>query len=204
MRIASTLLLLLCPIFAFAADPLAERDARITRIVLAGGQFTFDNKKPAKPPIKLILEVRQSLSKDVTADILRIETLRAVHVSALLASDTNLEWASSLPNLIELHCSSPGRNPDAPVTIKGMSHLSAATKLEILDLSYLDLTDQEIVPIGKLGRLTHLNLSSTDITDQGLAVLKECRSLRVLNVERTDITGPGFKELKPLPKLGNN
>lgn len=187
---------------AMAADPLGDRDARITRIVRAGGQFEFDNKKPSKPPIKLTFRDIEKLPDPINADIQKLETIRTIHIESLVPSDSNLEWAASLPNLVELRCKGGFRfRNEKQISPNGTKHLASSSKLEILDLSKNKLTDDHVAILGKLTRLSELNLAQNEISDDGLKVLKECRSLRVLNVENTNVTGSGFKDLKVLPKL---
>lgn len=201
MKIAlATILVLATTTSATAADPLAERDAAVTRIVRTGGKFQFDNKKASRPPIRLdyTFDGRDSKSKPSRFDIASLETLREVHVTLLGPRDLDIEWVTSLPNLVELECRHiRGFSKLSPDAMKGFK---TSTQIEILLLSQLPLNDEHIAPIGDLTRLVRLDLSGTNITDKGLASLKTCRSLKAISVLGTEVSGTGFEELKGLSK----
>lgn len=81
--------------------------------------------------------------------------------------------------------------------VKGAGKIfpSRLPRLERLDLSYTDVTDEDLVHISELDHLTHLNLSNTNITPTGLRHLMECDSLEYVNVRGTSISAGIFEKL---------
>lgn len=175
-----------------AADPLAERDERITRIVRAGGVFTFDNKNKSRPPITLTI---RRISEKTLEDIASLETLRKVSCGA--ADDDDLKMFATLPLLRELDVSGAGK-----LTNAGIQHLESATKIEALTVRSEDITNDCLSSFGKLPKLTFLNIGlNKQFDDDGIKLLKDCRSLKALNLRDTAVSGSGFSELRGLPHL---
>ncbi|HUE72758.1 MAG TPA: hypothetical protein VMP01_17870 [Pirellulaceae bacterium] len=78
-------------------------------------------------------------------------------------------------------------------------HLSKLENLEDLDLSYCEVTSQDIAPLGVLERLRILNLTETQVGDLRFAAT--LKSLETLSLYDTEVTGEDLAPLVPLKKL---
>jgi hypothetical protein len=109
------------------------------------------------------------------------------------ASDADLLEAAAFPDLEVLMLN--GRKVNGP----GLIHLQRLKKLESLDLTKSNITDQDMQYVGALNSLKKLGLSRTDLTDRGLAHLKTLTRLRELDLEGTKVTDEGLHQLAGLP-----
>ncbi len=88
------------------------------------------------------------------------------------------------------------------VTDKEVAQLATiAGSISELDLSDTKITDEALVVIGKLPRLTWLNLNNTAVTDAGIAHLKGLTHLSYLNLHSTNVSDTALISLAPLRKL---
>lgn len=89
---------------------------------------------------------------------------------------------------------------DSRRLVQQVDSLGGRIRLD-LDLSLIDLTDDDLAKIELPDTLTKLNLSFTKITDDGLAVLASAKNLAELELIGTQITEAGVEHLKAIPKL---
>ncbi len=83
-----------------------------------------------------------------------------------------------------------------PIDDRGVEHLSALMRLEILNLANTAITDESLAVIARLPRLKSLDVSRTDITDEGPLRLSALSSLEVLYFEMTNNSEAGVGELQ--------
>ncbi len=88
-------------------------------------------------------------------------------------------------------------------TGKGVAHICKCSNISDLFIGRLPLTDRDLIPIGKLKKLSMLYLDGTRITDDGLKHLASCAELKRLNLGfiGPEFTGRGLSHLAKLPKL---
>lgn len=73
--------------------------------------------------------------------------------------------------------------------------------LHDLDLSGVDISDEDLTDLGSIPHLQRLNLSATGISDEGLIHLSELSDLRTLNLYGTGVTDAGLKHLVDFQNL---
>jgi uncharacterized protein YjbI with pentapeptide repeats len=120
-----------------------------------------------------------------------------------VASVTEVHWrrpGEELPQVARLSDLKVLRLRGATVSDDRLACL-AGLKLERLDLSRTNITDADLVHVGRLAEMRHLDLSSTTITDAGTAHLAGLANLESLNVVDTRITGFGLAALRRLPSM---
>jgi len=84
--------------------------------------------------------------------------------------------------------------------IKGVNNLVGLTTLDLSENR--KVSDEGLMRLALLPRLTHLNLSSCSITNRGLAALSVLKKLEYLNISYCNrISDEGLKQLKPLNRL---
>jgi hypothetical protein len=76
-----------------------------------------------------------------------------------------------------------------------LAQLRELTDLEMLDLSFAQVTDAGLVHLRELKKLKVLELSFTSVTDAGLVQLKGCKSLQTLELCGTAVTDVGLAQL---------
>lgn len=75
------------------------------------------------------------------------------------------------------------------------------TALRGLDMSNLEIENDQFTNLANLTGLEMINARSTDLSDGGLKYLQNLKLLRSLNLSETLITSRGLAQLKPLTKL---
>ena len=88
----------------------------------------------------------------------------------------------------------------------GVDNLPALTTLEAdsiqeVDVSKLQLENEDLEGVASLEGLQILDLSKNRITDEGLALIENSTALRVLNLSDTLITGDGLDHLSSMTML---
>jgi hypothetical protein len=83
----------------------------------------------------------------------------------------------------------------------GMRYLARLPNLEVLDLSYSQITDDGMRWIAGVKGLRTLNLTGTRVGDAGLKHLAELSGLERLDLNNKDITGAGLASLRRLENL---
>lgn len=87
------------------------------------------------------------------------------------------------------------------VSDEDLEKLSRVSDLRALDLAYTKTTDAGVEKIADLNELRVLNLSYTKVTDEGLKHLSGMTKLHTLDLENTLVTDEGVKELANLDNL---
>lgn len=113
---------------------------------------------------------------------------------------TQLHFTSSLLNLQTLNIANFG------VTINNFQYLSNLTMLKNLDIRDCeDLTDNELVHVGKIVSLTHLNINSctswVSITNDGIRNLCNLINLTNLDIAYSGMTNTGLEYICHLKTL---
>lgn len=65
-----------------------------------------------------------------------------------------------------------------------------------IDLSFTEIQDRDLVPVGKCEQLRQLVLDHTQVTDKGLQHLRTLANLRLLNLVDTRVTQEAIEELR--------
>ncbi|HTN74561.1 MAG TPA: hypothetical protein VL096_04915, partial [Pirellulaceae bacterium] len=78
--------------------------------------------------------------------------------------------------------------------------LRECQELTFLDLSDLDLNDQQLAALAAVPNLEILSLAKTQVTDAGFVHIGKLAKLRVLNLQSAFVNGSGLAKY-PLPKL---
>ncbi len=100
----------------------------------------------------------------------------------------------------------PGRAPHV-TTVTAAKAQPLRDALERGDATALDLggvrdiTDADLVAIGRLTRLERLDLSGTSVTDAGLVHLRGCEALREVNLAGTDTGDGALRTFASKPRL---
>lgn len=82
-----------------------------------------------------------------------------------------------------------------------LGFISAASQLQLLDLSRTRVTDRGLETLGRIRALCWLYLGHLNLTDDGIAQLAELTELQALHLAHTKVTGTGFRHLRKLQKL---
>ena len=109
--------------------------------------------------------------------------------------DTTLKHLRRLTTLQEVDLSF------SDVTNDQLRHLKTMPNLVALTLDYTAISDEGLVHISEMKQLVSLSLSRTKITDRGLAALRELDQLTRLDLSVTDIGDAGVKQLRGLTQL---
>lgn len=90
-----------------------------------------------------------------------------------------------------------------PSGIYGCSLLSNLKPDALYSISFLgtEITDSELVHVGKLTGLRELDVSCSHIGDEGVALLKDLHDLRKINLSTTEITTRGIQSIAQLTTL---
>lgn len=94
-------------------------------------------------------------------------------------------------------------NPDTEKKIdpKVFDHLPALFRINSIDFSNMELTNEQISKLDKNPSLSGLVISGTKIDDKGMAVLEKLPKLQSLILENTAVTDAGLVHLAKLPNL---
>ncbi len=125
-----------------------------------------------------------------------VSTLRYLIVPKADIGDADLVHLSRLTNLEELVLTGCSR-----VTNDGLVHLSSLKKMTLLSLSGTGVEDAGMEHIQELDALRWLVLTGSNISDEGLAYLKNCRSLEILGIDFTGVTDAGLAHLAGMESL---
>lgn len=87
--------------------------------------------------------------------------------------------------------------PTGLVDLLGVDYFGTVTYVNLYD----DGSDDQLVQVGRLGRLESLNLGMSQVTDAGLVHLEGLTHLRVLSLIGTEIGDAGLEHLKGLTRL---
>ena len=82
------------------------------------------------------------------------------------------------------------------VTSEDLRRLAPLRKLEHLDLKCTPVDDAGLIALAELPALRKLNLSATNVTDKGLAAVAQIHSLELVYLYGTNITKKGLDELR--------
>jgi Leucine-rich repeat (LRR) protein len=111
-------------------------------------------------------------------------------------SKEGLEYLSRLPSLSKLTLRRTG------IKGKALSTLEKKKSLQLLDISYTDISDISLAYLYDLNHLESLMLAGCkEITDNGIAHLRKVQSLRRLVLSDTKITNKSLEHLKGLKNL---
>ena len=81
--------------------------------------------------------------------------------------------------------------------------LEQLTGIEVLELSYTDITDEGMTKLADLRNLKILHLGGTKVTDAGLQHLSRLQKLETLRLGGTEISDTGLKYLRTLKNLSS-
>jgi internalin A len=178
------------------ADYITIRDVQhnksLTELDLSGFDLTDDDIVPLRYMINL---TTLRLGNNQISDLTPLQGLENLEVLNL--SENNIEDITPLSDLVNLDRLALTNNPISdwsPVmhvpNIWGIDYITIngerySVSLTELDLTGLDLTDEDIVPLRHMTNLTTLRLGSNQISD--LAVLSELDSLTTLNISNNNI-----------------
>ncbi len=84
---------------------------------------------------------------------------------------------------------------DNDSNLTSIQNISQLENIQLVDLSYTDVTDQHISHLRSLPRLRTIYLSGTDIGDAGVQEIKHLKELRRLSLAGTQITDLGVESL---------
>jgi Leucine-rich repeat (LRR) protein len=151
-------------------------------------------------------------------------TVVAVNIAASLATDDDLRLLTLLPSVETVRLESVPRITDAGLrhlrklplrelrigvnryTPGGLTddclvHLKGLKKLSVLDLNNNRFTDDGIGHLRNLTKLRTLILEGTEITDKGLEALRGMSELEQLDLSGTNVTDSGMRHLAGLSQL---
>jgi endonuclease YncB( thermonuclease family) len=112
------------------------------------------------------------------------------------AADADLALLEGFPHLRSVGF------PSNPITDAGLAHLQKLSDLEEVNLNWTKVTAAGVLRLVKdRTSLRRLELSGVDLRDDDLAALKGLKELKKLNLRSTLITDNGVAHLQSLPKL---
>ncbi len=118
-------------------------------------------------------------------------------INSLIAQGFIIKTLSNTSNLLDVKL-----NPGKSITKKNLEDLvKLREQLVWLDVSDVNITDEDLTTISKLESLQLLNLNSNPITDEGLKKISTLKNLTTINLYGTKITNQGLNTLEALPKL---
>ena len=158
---------------------------------------------------------RTGITDDGVAAVLpNFPLLEEVYLHETVASTATITALSKLPKLRKTRLrGTPLKNDDLQILAKsktlqevdlseifglgdaGLEYLTAAPKLQNINLWGTGVTDEGMVSIGKITGLTSLNIDDTYIHDDGLAHLAPLTKLTFLHLGKTKVTDEGLPSL---------
>jgi Leucine-rich repeat (LRR) protein len=189
------LALLLC-----AGRACADEESVVKAFERLGAVVKRDDAKPGKPVIALRFGLRNPIP-DTTADLdrdvlfvqLQSQDLGTPNVERIKGADADRK--------------NEGKtfDPFCPTAIKvtdgDLKEVSQLAHLQVLDLSYSEITNEGLPHLGALKQLHTLDLRNTRIDDAGLQILKEFKNLKRLYLTNCPVTDKGLVHLRELPDL---
>lgn len=79
--------------------------------------------------------------------------------------------------------------------------LSNLTKLQVIDLTFSDISGESLKVLAKLPNLVSIRLDGCDVTDEQLEVLSDKTELIELYLSKTKVTDAGLKHVRNMKKL---
>lgn len=125
----------------------------------------------------------------------KLQHLRVVNLQGGTFTDAKLRHLSNASELIELYLSY------TKIDGQGFDSLAKSNKLELLDLGYTLLTDDNIRFLSHFPRLKKLNLEHAPISDKGLNHLSKLNQLETLDLSGTNISDQALESLTALKSL---
>ena len=145
------------------------------------------------------------LTSEITAEIAGVTKtdsdgkITEVDFRGTDVSDDDLLMIASLPSIRVVRIS--GKNAKADITDVGIAALANLTKLKVLALDYLPISESNIQTLSPLRQLRELLLAKTDVNDAALKLIAGFPELTKLRIAGTPITDAGFGHLNQLSKL---
>ncbi len=124
--------------------------------------------------------------------IAAMKKLQIVNLSGSAVTAKSIEALSGLQDLRQLDLTHSASIDDASIVA-----LKGHPKLEAIDLSFTNLTDDSLSTILSIPKLKSVRLVGTKITDKGLAKLAAAASLTQIAVGSELITDEGVSSLSP-------
>jgi hypothetical protein len=90
---------------------------------------------------------------------------------------------------------------DTKLSDKGVKDLTGLKKLKYLGIAGTEITNDALVPIGKLSELESLALARTKVSDAGMHDLVGLSKLETLGLANTAVGNPGILVLAPMASL---
>jgi hypothetical protein len=140
---------------------------------------TFVDRPPPGPAW-----LRKYLGNDFFANVV------AVKLPYFRENNVGLKILNEFSDLTRLQIG-PTRDLD-----NEMAHVESLGNLEILHMSYSNVTDRGLSHIARLPKLRILSLNNTLVTDAGLQQLSPLRKLEHLELKNTSVTGAGTDALR--------
>ena len=128
-----------------------------------------------------------------------ITAAESAAIARLRANDVAISRLAQNSNLIKVTFRARSGAPDTRL----LQILPDIANLHDLDLSGVDISDQDLSYLGSIPHLQRLNLSATGVSDTGLIHLSGLSDLRTLNLFDTGVSDAGMKHLAALQKLEN-
>jgi len=134
------------------------------------------------------------ITPNVASALSRLTSLKKLHLYESTLTDVGLERLAALPNIEDVSLS------NSKITGAGLSRCSS-WPLKKLDLSSLDVYDDDLACLTAWPALEKLDLSWTQITSRGLEHLKSLVILEELRLRGTHLDDAGMTNLVGLTRL---
>lgn len=128
-----------------------------------------------------------------------ISTLQALDLRECKITNAGPAHLAGLTNLRTLRLS--GKDGGTTVDDEGLVALAKLTKLKVLGLDFLWVSEKGLEGLGELQDLEELYLAQTLVDDGSLATLARFPRLKKLRISKTQVTGEGLTHLAKLTQL---
>lgn len=155
-----------------------------------------------------LLHVDSTFSRDAGRSRALLAAVGGIHGLEHLS----LEWleidGGSLPLLAGLehlksldlsHVSRPDKRQGGEPPL--LSDLPALARLEAIDVSYADITDDDLACLTALPNLKTIAMAFTNVTDSGLKQLARCNSLEEVAIDDRALSSAGLEALNAIKRL---
>src|SRR5450432_40893 len=176
-------------VVTMAAEPAGDLDALVARINALSGRI---DKSDTGKIVAIDLANRPATDDDVRL-LAAATDLQKLTLWGAGITDAGLEHLAPLVHLTELGLD------NTMVTDAGLAKLAPLVNLKTLVLQRsIEVSDDGLVPIGKLPNLAYLTLLYTRVTDEGLTHLKDAKKLRLLDLRGSKITDAGLAHVQDM------
>ena len=145
---------------------------------------------------RLNLSGNSDLDDSQISHLADLRRVSTLDVSGTQTGNRGLESLARMESLRRLDLRQCGQ-----ITNEGLLPLGRISTLQALSLNATVISDEGLKPLGGFSQLTELDLSGTKITDAGLVHVLPLNELKNLNLAGTSIGDPGLDTLQRLPQL---